>query len=78
MYSQPNYNVDMALKRSFTVYHEWNLALEGDLSNIANHATYAAPSCAVAAGSTSTFCTVSGMAASYNPRSGQVSARISW
>jgi hypothetical protein len=68
----------MALKRNFPIYREWNLALEGDLSNIANHVSYAAPSCTVAAGSTSTFCTVTGTASSYTPRSAQLSARISW
>jgi len=78
MFAQKNVDVDMALKRTFPIYRSWKLALEADMSNIANHAVYGVPGCTVQAGSTSSFCTVTGMAASYNPREVQLAGRISW
>jgi Carboxypeptidase regulatory-like domain len=78
MFAQKNVDVDMALKRSFPIYHEWNLSLEADMANIANHATYGVPSCNVTKGSTASFCTVTKMAPGYQPRQLQVSGRISW
>jgi hypothetical protein len=79
MFSQKYVNVDMALKRTFPIYHSWKLALEADISNIANHATYGVPSCTVSSSISATnFCTVTGMAAAYNPREAQLAGRISW
>jgi hypothetical protein len=79
MFSQSYYNVDMALKRTFPIYHSWKLALEADMSNVANHATYGVPSCTVSSTVKSTnFCNVTGMAAAYNPREVQLAGRISW
>lgn len=78
MYSQKYVNVDMALKRSFPIHRTWKLALEADLSNVANHATYGVPSCTVQAGSTTSFCAITGMSSAYNPREAQLSGRISW
>lgn len=78
MFSQKNVDVDMALKRTFPFYHDWKLAFEADMSNIANHPLYGTPSCSVTSGSNATFCTVSSMAANYNPREVQLAARISW
>jgi hypothetical protein len=78
MFSEKYVNVDMALKRTFPIHGNWKLALEADVSNIANHATYGVPSCTVQKGTTATFCTISGMAAAYNPREAQIAGRISW
>jgi hypothetical protein len=79
MFSQKYVNVDMALKRTFPISHSWKLALEADMSNIANHATYGVPSCTVSSSTSSTnFCTISGMAAAYNPREVQLAGRLSW
>ncbi len=71
-------DVDMALKRTFPIYREWKLALEADMANIANHATYGVPSCNVTKGSEANFCTITSMGAGYQPREVQVSGRISW
>ncbi|WP_420239555.1 carboxypeptidase regulatory-like domain-containing protein [Telmatobacter bradus] len=78
MFSQKYVNVDMALKRSFPIHNTWKLSLEADVSNVANHATYGVPSCTVQAGSTSSFCTVTGMSSAYNPREAQLAGRISF
>jgi hypothetical protein len=78
MFSQKNIDVDMALKRTFPIYHDMKLAFEADMSNVANHPLYGTPSCTVQSGSTSTFCTVSSMAPNYNPREVQLAGRISW
>ncbi len=78
MFGQKSVDVDMALERTFPIYHEWNLALEADMANIANHATYGIPRCSVTKGSTANFCTITGMGAGYQPRELQVSGRVSW
>ena len=78
MFAQKNMDVDMALKRTFPIFREWRLALEADVSNIANHPLYGVPSCTVQKGSTSSFCTVTGMASGYQPREVQLAGRISW
>lgn len=78
MFGQRAIDVDMALKRTFPIYREWKLALEADMSNIANHATYGVPSCNVTKGSEANFCTITKMGAGYQPREVQVSGRISW
>jgi hypothetical protein len=84
MFGQKSVNTDMALKRTFPIYREWKLALEADMSNIANHPTYGMPSapnaqsCSVTKGANATFCTVTSMASWYTPREVQLSGRISW
>lgn len=79
MYGQKNINVDMAIKRNFQIYKTWKLALEADMSNVANHPVYGTPTCTVSSSVTATtFCNVTGMAASYNPREVQLAGRISW
>lgn len=77
MFSQTNINLDMALKRTFPIYHDWKLAFEADLANVANHVIYSVPTCTVSSSTTSTnFCNVTGIA--NQPRQAQLSARISW
>jgi len=78
MFAQKSTDVDMALKRTFPIFHEWKLALEADMTNIANHPLYGVPSCTVKSGSTSSFCTVTGVASGYLPRDLQLAGRISW
>ena len=77
MFGQKNVNLDMALKRTFPIYHEWKLAFEADLANVANHVQYKVPSCTVSSSiSSTTFCNVTGI--SNLPRETQLSARLSW
>ena len=78
MFGQRSIDVDMALKRTFPIYRTWKLALEADMANIANHATYGVPGCNVTKGSEANFCTITKMGAGYQPREVQVSGRISW
>ncbi|MGA9671332.1 MAG: hypothetical protein WBQ94_19125, partial [Terracidiphilus sp.] len=78
MFAEKGVNVDMALKRTFPIFREWKLALEADMSNIANHPLYGVPSCIVQKGTTSSFCTITGMASNYQPRELQLAGRISW
>ena len=78
MFAQKSSDVDLALKRTFPIYHEWKLAFEADMANAANHPLYAVPSCTVKSGSVSGFCTVTGMASGYQPREVQLSGRVSW
>jgi hypothetical protein len=78
MFAQKSTDVDMALKRTFPIHREWKLALEADMTNVANHALYGTPSCTVKSGSSSAFCTVSSMASGWLPRDLQVAGRISW
>ena len=79
LYSQPSFNVDMALKRSFPIYREWKLSVEADMTNVTNHVVYAGPgslsvsSSDQAAGS---FAVVSKIA-NY-PRDVQGAFRLSW
>jgi hypothetical protein len=76
LYSQPTVNVDLALKRTFPIYHAVNLALEVDMSNVANHVVYKGPTSTVAAGANATFGTVTAIA--NTPRDVQGAVRVSW
>jgi hypothetical protein len=78
MFAQKSIDVDLALKRTFPIYRSWKLALEADMVNVANHASYGVPACTVQKGTTATFCTITGVAASYTPRDVQLAGRISW
>ena len=76
LWSQPTYNLDMALKRSFPLYREMKLAFEVDMANVANHVVYKGPGATVAAGSNLTFGTVTAVA-NY-PRDVQGAVRLTW
>jgi hypothetical protein len=76
LWTQPTYNVDLALKRTFPIYRVMKLAFEIDMTNVTNHVVLKGPSASVASGSNASFGTISGIA-NY-PRDVQGSARISW
>ena len=79
MFGMGYYDDDVALKRTFPIYREWNVAIEVDMSNMTNHVVLAGPgSLSVsntdqAAGN---FAVVSKIA-NY-PRDVQGSLRINW
>jgi hypothetical protein len=79
LWTQPTYNLDLAVKRSFPIYHEWKLLFEVDATNVANHVIYVGPG-TLSVSSTSdnvgNFGVLSKIA-NY-PREFQGSARISW
>jgi len=76
LWSQPTYNLDLALKRTFPIYRIVKLAFEVDMSNVANHVVYKGPSSTVAAGANATFGTVTAIA--NTPRDVQGAVRVSW
>jgi hypothetical protein len=76
LWSQPTYNLDMALKRTFPIYHDVKLAFEVDMTNVANHVVLKGPTSSAAAGANTTFGTITGVA--NFPRDVQGSARVSW
>ena len=43
LYTQPTYNVDMGIKRTFPIYREWKLAFGVDMTNVTNHVVLAGP-----------------------------------
>jgi hypothetical protein len=43
MWGQHTVNTDMALRRTFPIYHEWKVQFELDMANVANHVTYGLP-----------------------------------
>jgi hypothetical protein len=43
MFGQHAVNTDMALRRTFPIYHEWKAQFELDMANVANHVTYGLP-----------------------------------
>lgn len=75
MWGMGTYNVDMAVKRSFPIYHEWKLAFELDMTNITNHVIFASPSAAVNGGS---YGEITAVAGNYTPREAQGSLRLNW
>jgi Carboxypeptidase regulatory-like domain len=81
MYGQFRPNIDMALKRTFPIYHEWKVAFDIDMSNIFNHVIYYQPSntaanATVQTGTNASFGTIAGI--QNQPRDVQASLRISW
>jgi hypothetical protein len=70
------YDVDLALKRNFPIYHEWKLALELNMVNVTNHVVWNAPNATVSG--SSEFGTLTGTSPQPGPRAVQVSGRISW
>jgi hypothetical protein len=43
MFGQHWVNLDMALRRTFPIYHEWKAQFELDMANVANHVVYGLP-----------------------------------
>lgn len=74
LWGMGSYNVDLALKRTFPIYHEAGLKLEADMLNVTNHVVFNAPDSTVNGGSS--FGTLSKQA--NLPRDFQLSARIQW
>lgn len=74
MWGMGSYDVDLGVKRSFPIYHEWAFAFEADFTNLTNHVIFDSPDSAVNSGGS--FGTVGSQANS--PREVQVSGRISF
>jgi hypothetical protein len=74
MWGMGYYDVDMAIKRSFPIYHEWAFAFEVDMSNVTNHVVWSSPNSQV--NGSSEYGTLTSVA--NQPRDVQVSGRISW
>lgn len=74
LWSMGSYNVDLAVKRTFPIYHEAGLKLEADMLNATNHVVFNSPNATVNGGSS--FGTLSKQ--SNLPRDFQLSARIQW
>jgi len=75
LYTQPTFNADLALKRTFPLYRNIKLAFEIDMTNVTNDVVLAGPS-AQASKNSGTFGIVSKVA--NQPRDVQGAARISW
>ena len=76
MFGMGYYDDDVALKRTFPIYREWNVAIELDMSNMTNHVVWASPNSTVNTGSA--FGTISALNSSNNPRSAQGMLRINF
>jgi len=76
MFGMGYYDDDIALKRSFPIYREWNVAIELDMSNLTNHVVWASPNSTVNGGSS--FGTISALNSSNQPRSAQGMLRINF
>lgn len=74
LWSMGAYNVDLAVKRTFPIYHEAGLKLEADMLNVTNHVVFASPDATVNNGAS--FGTIGSQ--SNLPRDFQLSARIQW
>jgi hypothetical protein len=78
MWGMGYYDADAAIKRTFPVYHEWNLAFELDMTNVTNHVVWASPSAAVASGTNAGYGTVTALSSANAPRDVQGSLRINF
>ncbi len=67
------YNVDLGLRRTFAIYHEWKFQFEADMLNATNHVVWNAPD---AVANKSGFGELTSVA--NNPRDVQLSGRITW
>jgi hypothetical protein len=76
MFGMGYYDDDVALKRTFPIYREWNVAIELDMSNMTNHVVWASPNSTVNTGSA--FGTISALNSSNNPRAAQGMLRINF
>jgi len=70
------YDDDIAVKRTFPIVHEWNIAIEVDMSNLTNHTVWASPNAVVNGGSS--FGTIGGTNVNYQPRETQGMLRINF
>jgi hypothetical protein len=70
------YDADVAVKRTFPVYREWNLAFELDMTNVTNHTVWASPNAVVNGGSS--FGTITALSSAYSPRDVQGALRINF
>ena len=76
MFGMGYYDDDVALKRTFPIYREWNVAIELDMSNLTNHVVWASPNSSVNSGSG--FGTITALNTSNAPRSAQGMLRINF
>jgi hypothetical protein len=77
LWAQDKPNLDMSLRRTFPIYHEWNAAFDVDMSNVFNHVIYNGPSAlTVQSGTNATFGQVTTI--SNYPRQAQASLRINF
>jgi hypothetical protein len=72
------YDADVAVKRTFPIYREWNVAIEIDMSNLTNHVVWASPSASVASGTNAGFGTITALSSANNPRDVQGMLRINF
>jgi hypothetical protein len=70
------YDDDVALKRTFPIYREWNIAIELDMSNMTNHMVWASPNSTVNTGTA--FGTISSPNVNWQPRQAQGMLRINF
>jgi hypothetical protein len=70
------YDWDTSVKRTFPVYHEWNIGFELDMINVTNHTVWASPNANVNSGGS--FGTISALSSAYSPRDVQGSLRINF
>jgi hypothetical protein len=70
------YDDDIAVKRTFPIYREWNVAIEVDMTNLTNHVVWASPNSTVNGGGS--FGTISALNSSNAPRDVQGSLRINF
>jgi hypothetical protein len=70
------YDDDVALKRTFPIYREWNVAIELDMSNMTNHVVWGSPNSTVNTGAA--FGTITALNSSNQPRSAQGMLRINF
>lgn len=76
MWGMGYYDDDIAVKRTFPIYREWNIAIEIDMINITNHVVWNSPGSTVNGGSS--FGTLSSLNASAGPRDVQGMLRINF
>jgi Carboxypeptidase regulatory-like domain len=76
MFGMGYYDDDVAVKRTFPIYREWNVAIELDMSNLTNHVVWASPNSVVNGGSS--FGTISALNANNQPRDVQGMLRINF
>ena len=70
------YDDNVAVKRTFPIYREWNVTIELDMSNLTNHVVWASPNSSVNGGSS--FGTISALNSSNQPRDVQGMLRINF
>jgi hypothetical protein len=80
LYTQPTFNIDMSLRRTFPIRERLKLELQVDMTNVTNHVVLAGPGnltvSTTSASAPGNFGVVSKIGNS--PRDVQGGARISW